>query len=102
MARSRPSKADRDPTDLSELHAAVDRLTQYVQVLTNSVDELTREIQWHNRQFDESLPSPHRVVLTSMPLDPTAHDWELNRVTADDLPVESPESPVRAQQPLFS
>lgn len=102
MARSRQSKLDREPTELSELHAAVDRLTDYVKVLTVAVDELTREIQWRNRQLEDPPHSPHRVILTSMPLDPTADDWQLNRVTPDDLPSDNPALPSRAQQPLFS
>jgi hypothetical protein len=102
MARSRQSRANQ-PTELSELQSAVDRLTEYVHVLTIAVDELTREIQWRNRQvddFDQPDP-PRRVVLTSMPIDPAAEDWELNRVTADDLPLDEANIPARAQQSLF-
>lgn len=70
--------------ELADLRQAIERLADAVAVLIQVVDQLTDEVQWRNNQLrDLSLPP---LVLTSMPKDPTARDWQINRVSPDDLP----------------
>jgi hypothetical protein len=70
--------ADRDKT-LEALLDAVEHLAQQVRVLTAAVDDLTTEVQWRNRNLPASdIPQP--FMLRSMPADPCADDWALNRV----------------------
>lgn len=66
--------------ELSDLRQAVEHLTQQVQVLTEAVDGLTDEIQWRNHQLRDSAELPKPFMLRSMPLDPCAENWEINRV----------------------
>lgn len=66
--------------ELADLRHAVEHLSQQVQVLTEAVDGLTDEIQWRNHQLRDSTEMPKPFVLRSMPLDPCADDWALNRV----------------------
>lgn len=67
-----------DPT-LEALQDAVEHLAQQVRMLTAAVDELTVEVQWRNQNVREGN-APRPFVLRSMPLDPCADDWMLNRV----------------------
>lgn len=75
--------------ELAELRAAIERLTDTVQVLIQAVDQLTDEVQWRNNQLRGRCPSLPPVTLTSMPKDPTAKDWQINRVKPDDVPAEA-------------
>lgn len=81
---------------------AIRELRDEIHVLRMALDELREEVQWANRNGErgaQSLPKP--FVLTSMPLDPAAEDWEINRVKPSDLPDDSqPHGPVR-QSALF-
>lgn len=87
---------------VAELRETVERLAQLVQVLTSAVDGLTDELQWQNnhvRDADHSpLPPP---VLHSMPADPTAEDWKLNRVRPDPPSPPSPSSSSADDKTLF-
>ena len=67
-------------SEIAELRQAVEQLALQVQVLTEAVDGLTDEIQWRNRQLRDNAEMPSPMVLRSMPLDPCAKDWEINRV----------------------
>lgn len=94
MPRSKtPSVAQ----ELAELRQAVARLTEIVNVLVDSIDALTDELQWRNNQLRNGYR--HVTVLTSMPKDPCAKDWQINRLRPEDLP---PEPPTAApQQPTL-
>ena len=50
-----------------------------VRVLTAAVDELTEEVQWRNHNVPVREATPP-FLLRSMPADPCAADWTLNRV----------------------
>lgn len=71
--------------ELADLRQAVEHLSQQVQVLTEAVDSLTDEIQWRNHQLRDSTEMPKPFVLRSMPLDPCAANWEINRVKPADI-----------------
>jgi hypothetical protein len=87
--------------ELAELRTSIDELRDYVQILTRAIDDLTIELQWRNRQSNDGQFSPTTPVLTSMPLDPTARDWQINRHTPADLPPETPALPQPRRQTLF-
>jgi hypothetical protein len=97
----RSSRARTTADELAELRVSVDHLVDQVQVLVGSVDELTQEVQWRNNQLRGRIPSPTPLVLTSMPADPTAQDWKLNRFTAENLPGEPLLARSRPRQTLF-
>jgi hypothetical protein len=67
----------------AELILAVEQLTEQVRLLGNIIDDLTTELQWHNRNPTTEHPPP--FVLTSMPADPTARDWRVNAASADPV-----------------
>lgn len=79
-------------SEIAELRRAIERLADEVRVLRDAVDEARDEFTWAARNDKLRCPLP-LTVLTSMPLDPLAKDWELNRLSAADLPPESP--PIR-------
>jgi hypothetical protein len=81
---------------------ALRELRDEIHVLRIALDELREEVQWANRNGDRSgqrLPRP--FVLTSMPLDPTAENWEINRVKPGDLPEASKSHAAVTQSSLF-
>lgn len=80
----------RSPDDSEQLHEAVKRLTDAIRLMTQSVDELTTELQWRNNQDAARDVPPAPPILTSMPLDPLADDWRINRRSAADLPTDEP------------
>ncbi len=66
--RTDPSPAG-DETD--ELRAAVERLTEHVQTLTQAIDELFDELQWRNnnhRQAEDA--SVHKSLIRERQLQP--------------------------------
>ena len=86
--------------DSAELRAAIERLTDQVRLLVQVADELLTEIQWHNNQHSGFRPSsPFR--LTSMPIDPAAEDWQINRLRAADLSPLAPDTKAARPQMLF-
>ncbi len=97
MAKSRTSRAAAG--ELAELHAAVERLSDTVQVLIEAVDQLTEEVQWRNNQLRDRCPRLPPVVVSSLPLDPTTKDWQINPTKPEDLPDETP-SPVAGPPPI--
>jgi|GEM_PF-4422909 len=71
------SKDDR----IEQLSEVVSQLTGELQVLVNALDELREEVQWANRNSaDPALSQGPSFRLTSLPLDPCARDWQVNRV----------------------
>ena len=83
-----PSTRARSPTteELSALRDAIDRLTDHVDRLTLAVDELFVQMEWSNNQRSPDYVPDPPFVLTSLPLDPAATDWQINRVRPEDLP----------------
>jgi hypothetical protein len=84
-----------DGNDVAELRAAVEQLSEHVQVLYNAIDEFRDLMGWalHNQ-----APSPAASFqLTSMPADPAASDWakHVNKFTAADVP--EPDRPTKAR-----
>jgi hypothetical protein len=77
------SKAKSVPYD-EELIVAIEQLTEQVQLLGHVIDDLTSELQWQNRNQPRDREPP--AALTSMPLDPTTPDWQINQHSAADLP----------------
>lgn len=74
---------------LEKLEAAIERLADQVAVLTAAVDELTDEVQWRNNELRNFRELPAPFVLKSMPKDPLAKDWRINRVRPEDLPADA-------------
>jgi hypothetical protein len=101
MNKPKNSKDEPATKEAVELRLAIEALMDYVESLTQSIDNLTIELQWRNPQDNDGRYTPTATILTSMPLDPTARDWQINRLTPADLPSEpSPESS-RHRQTLF-
>jgi hypothetical protein len=80
-----PHRRPESSSSTDELAEILRELRDEVRVLRQVVDELREECQWANRN-SEPLPLPPRFHLTSMPLDPTSDDWEINRLKPEDLP----------------
>ncbi len=74
----RSSSRSSTAADVAELRAAVEHLADHVQCLTQAIDELADQLQWRSRQTrgDDFHAGP--VVLTSMPVDPTAEEWQID------------------------
>lgn len=79
--------------ELVDLAYAIERLTQRIEVLTSAVDQLTDEVQFANRNMQDARPPPEPVVLKSMPLDPAADDWQLDRTAPEDISAAEPPDP---------
>ena len=77
-----------------ELILAIEHLTEQVRLLGNIIDDLTSELQWHNRNPTTEHPPP--FVLTSLPADPTTRDWRVNAVGAE--PVSEGPAPTAASR----
>ena len=76
----RPS-SDRTITDeIAALRGLVEQLAGHLECLIHSIDELTFEIHWRNNQLSVPITSLPPTVLTSLPLDPLAADWQINPV----------------------
>ena len=100
MAKTRSARADLR-TEVADLRAAVDQLSQRVHVLMLAIDDLTQEVQWRNHQLrDADRSPPPTFILHSMPADPMAKDWKINQARSSRA---SPEArPVHpARQTLF-
>lgn len=89
------------PDDSDQLRQAIEQLTDAIRLLTQSVDELSTELQWRNNQDAERHVAPAPLVMTSMPLDPLADDWQINRHSAADLPADEPPLASAAQRALL-
>jgi hypothetical protein len=100
---SKPTNSNEKPAteEVAKLRLAIEALMDYLESLTQSIDNLTIELQWQNRQTSDDRYSPTTPILTSMPLDPTARDWQINRLTPDDLPPETPPVRETRRQTLF-
>jgi hypothetical protein len=100
---SSPKNSDDESVaeELSELRISIDELRDYIQILTRAIDDLTIELQWRNRQGNDGQFSPTTPVLTSMPIDPTTQNWQINRHTPADLPPEPPTVPQPRRHMLF-
>jgi len=86
--------------DFPDLAVAIKQLADQVRLLTRVVDELLTEVQWQNNQRCRSMPVAP-FALNSLPADPAANDWQINRVEAADASPLSP-GPRRSQpQTLF-
>jgi len=84
------------------LAAALDRLREELAVVREILDEIRDELKWANRNQGDTDRCPTMPLrITSMPLDPAALDWEINRFTAADLPVEIRDPTPRQQGELF-
>jgi hypothetical protein len=89
-----PKNRSLAPEELIELAPAVQRLAELVQVLSTSLDDLTQEVQWQNRELSPR-DSPTHLPLTRLPLDPTTKDWRpewgrSSEPTSAEQPVPSP------------
>lgn len=73
-------------TILADLECVMQELSDRVEVLTDAVDALRTEIEWRNNQSRGAGETPEPFVLRSMPLDPCAADWQINRVGRDGRP----------------
>jgi hypothetical protein len=73
-------------TLLADLECVIQELSDRVTALTAAIDELSDEIQWRKNHARDSGEPPRPFVLTSMPLDPCAEDWRINRVERDGSP----------------
>jgi len=101
MSSQRNSDDESGAEELAELCTSIVELRDYVQILTRAIDDLTIELQWRNRQSNDGHFSPTTPVLTSMPIDPTTRDWQINRHTPADLPPETPPVRQSRRQTLF-
>jgi hypothetical protein len=85
----------------------LDRLREEFAIVHEVLDDIRDELQWANRNLaDPVLSRDQRFRLTSMPLDPGAKDWQLNRVdeaTMEKLRTELPSAskPGVSQSRLF-
>lgn len=75
---NRSSSRSSTAVNVAELRAAVEHLADHVQCLTQAIDEIADELQWRSRQTRGDGFHDGPVVLTSMPVDPTAGDWRIN------------------------
>ncbi len=97
MTKSRSHAATED-----SIATALERLRAELAVVREILDEIRDELQWTNRNQGESdRCSPMPLRITSMPLDPAALDWEINRFSAGDLPAEVRDPTPRQQGELF-
>jgi len=86
--------------EVEDLKQTIARLSEQIHVLTLAMDALTDEIQWRNNQYADRHRERPMTIVTSMPKDPTAKDWHLNRLTAADLPPAAPSTPT-GERTLF-
>lgn len=86
---------------IASIQLALEQLTDQVSLFRLAVDELATEIQWRNNQERSPMPLRSQFVLTSMPLDPLAADWQINRTSSEQLPIDLTGRSPTAQQHLF-
>src|SRR5713226_8360241 len=89
-----PTGTDED--QLAQLPAIVDALKMQVEALTGQVevlrlvlDEIREDFQWalQNDRLRSTCTDERQFVhITSLPKDPCADHWEINRLKPDDLP----------------
>lgn len=60
--------------------AAIEALTEQLQVVEDVLDEIRTELQWHNNNVRGEI-----FHLTSMSLDPAAKDMRLNAVPKETV-----------------
>ena len=60
--------------------AAIEALTEQLQVVEDVLDEIRTELQWHNNNARGQI-----FHLTSMSLDPAAKDLKLNAVPQETI-----------------
>ncbi|MGE0536626.1 MAG: hypothetical protein AB7O68_16770 [Pirellulales bacterium] len=89
---------------LEHLAETVRENTELLGVLSDIWDEIRCDQEWAARN-QRQLPTP--LILTSMPLDPAADDWQINRVSKAQINElatrndESPPSEPTCQRDLF-
>ncbi|MCH8149558.1 MAG: hypothetical protein IH987_16495 [Planctomycetes bacterium] len=87
--------------EFSDLTEAVERLTEYVRLLTMAVDELTDEVNWRNNQH-RSLGCPSlSPCMTATPLGRVANDPRPDEFVSQQTPGVGSSSRKRTQQDLF-
>lgn len=96
MARKRTTAEE-----VAALREAIERLSQEVHVLTTAIDALTDEVQWRNNQHRDRYPAAPPMHITSLPKDPCAKDWPINRVRPEDIPAEPVAKSTSRQPTLF-
>jgi len=60
--------------------AAIEALTEHLQVVEDVLDEIRTELQWHNNNVRDQI-----FQLTSMSRDPAAKDFKVNAVAAETI-----------------
>jgi hypothetical protein len=80
-------------TLLADLECVIQELSDRVAALTQAVDALMDEIQWHNNHLRDGGEMPEPFILKSMPLDPCTDDWQINCVERDGRPQQRPAEP---------
>jgi len=92
------------PAAIEALTAQVEALTNQVEVLRQVLDEVREDLQWvlQNDKLGRASTPCQPVRVTSMSKDPCAADWEINRVSPDDLPeLEASGTPLPEQAELW-
>jgi len=60
--------------------AAIEALTEQLQVVEDVLDEIRTELQWHNNNVRSGI-----FQLTSMSLDPAAKEFKVNAVPVETI-----------------
>ena len=101
-AAANEEQSDKLAATVEALTTQVEALTGQVEVLRQVLDDVREDFQWalQNDKLRSGVGNRRRpfVHITSLPKDPCAKDWEINRVKPEDLPPEPPSAPV-AQAP---
>lgn len=102
MKQEKNSNADAENEEVIELRLAIEALMDYLENLQESIDCLTQELKGFNLQAGNGqAPASAPMILTSMPLDPAAKDWQINRHSSADLPKPRPPPSFPRRQTLF-
>jgi hypothetical protein len=102
MAKRRASNEKRAEGE-SEAAAAVDRLTDNVRVVWQTLDEIRDDLQWALRNVAQAAEVLRPMRVTSMALDPRDPEWgsKLNALRPEDVapePAEGTKVTVDAEQ----
>ena len=101
-AAANEDQSDQLAATVEALTTQVEALTGQVEVLRQVLDEIREDLQWalQNDKLRSAVGNRSRPFahITSLPKNPCAEDWEVNRVKPEDLPPEPPSAPV-AQSP---